>query len=187
MSLWSAHICKALQKMEDTPSDFLPPYDEDAVHNTEEIIKMMQRVIEETDESLQHRSVILKLYVERLQSGISLYNRARLNRIVEIRDKSRGIPSPEIRKNMTPHEIEFLGSYSKAVATYNKALDFDVTEPFMPPQGLNAEVKALRDAESIMAGDGYISLRQNDILTLRTNVAKELEKLGFVQITQYLK
>jgi hypothetical protein len=43
------------------------------------------------------------------------------------------------------------------------------------------------DTGSIIAGDSYASLPQNDILTLRTNVAQEPEQLGFVQITEYLK
>lgn len=187
MSLWSSHICKALQRINDYPPDVMPSYDEDAVHRTEELIKLIQQAVEDTDPSQSHRKVILNQYASRLKEGITLYNRARLKRIIDIRMKTRGMPSPEVRKMLTPLEIEFLDSYSKVLAQYTKETDIDITAPFHPPQGLNAEVIVLRNVGSIMAGDNFISLKQNEILTLRTNVAQELEQKGFVKINEYLK
>lgn len=187
MSLWSSHICKALQRINDYPPDSMPSYDEDAVHRTEELIKLIYQAVEDTDPSQNHRKIILNQYARRLKEGITLYNRARLKRIVDIRMKSRGMPSSEVRKMLTPLEIEFLDSYSKVLAQYSKETDIDITEPFHPPQGLNAEVIVLRDVGSIMAGDRFIFLKQNEILTLKTNVAQELEQKGFVKITEYLK
>lgn len=187
MSLWSSHICKALQRINDYPPDEMPSYDEDAINRTEELIKLLNQAVEDTDPSQNHRKIILNQYANRLKEGIVLYNRARLKRIVDIRMKSRGMPPPELRKMLTPLEIEFLDSYAKVLAQYSKATDIDITELFRPPQGLNAEVRVLRDVGSIMVGDNYISLKQNEILTLRANIAQELEQKGFVKITEYLK
>ena len=187
MTQWSSHICKALQKIEDCPIDSIPEYDDNAIKETEELIKLIQQAIEDTDESQQHRSIILNLYMKRLQDGILLYNRARLNRIVDISFRTVGSISPEVRKMLTPSEMEFLDSYKKSLAKYIKSVKIDPTEPFRPPQGLNAEVKVLRDVGSIMVGDNYHLLKQNDILTLRASDAQELEQHGFVKITAYLK
>lgn len=187
MTLFSSHICRALQKIRNSQPNVMPSYDEDAIHNTEELINLFNQLIEETDPSEIIRKTTLQQYANRLQEGILLYKRARLNRLTELRMNCRGMPGPEVRKMLTPSEIEFLDSYAKMLAQYSKSTDIDLTEPFRPPQGLNAEVKVLRDVGSIMAGDNFISLKKNEILTLRTNVAQELEQKGFVRITEYLK
>jgi hypothetical protein len=38
-----------------------------------------------------------------------------------------------------------------------------------------------------MTGGGFISLKRHEILTHRMKVARELEQLGLVQITEHLK
>jgi hypothetical protein len=146
---------------------------------------MIRAAAERSDVAV--RRVILERHAEKLQEGLDLYHRARLLRIMAIRCECRGKPGAHVRKALAPHEVEFLNAYAQALAAYTRASRFDPTAPFMPPQGLNAEVRVLRDAGSIMAGDSYVSLKQHEILTLRTNVAQELEQFGFVQITEYLK
>jgi hypothetical protein len=184
MSGWSADICKALNAHEATAPDCLPAYDEASVHRTREL---MQAISQAAEESASGRKIVLEQYAEKLREGIDLYHRARLLRIMNIRCECRGQPGQEVRKAMAPHEVEFLNSYTQALANYTKAVGSDPTAPFRPPQGLNAAVTVVRDAGSIMAGSSYVSLKKNDIMTLRTNVAQELEQLGFVRITEYLK
>jgi hypothetical protein len=185
MTHWSAQICKALQSMQNSSPDSLPPYDEEAVHQTKGLVEMIRGAAERSE--IPVRRIILEREAEKLQEGLDLYHRSRLVRIMNIRCECRGQPGPQVRKALAPHEVEFLNSYTQALATYTRSAKLDPAAPFTPPLGLNAEVKVLRDAGSIMAGDSYVSLKQNEILTLRTNVAQELEQLGFVQITEYLK
>lgn len=185
MALWGSHICKALRSMENTSPATLPMYDEESVHQTKQLIEVINAASEKAD--IPHRQIILKAYADRLQEGVDLYHRSRLLKIMNLRCESRGQLTPAIKRAMAPHEAEFLSKYAKILADYTKTSGFDPTTPFRPPQGLNAEVKVLKDASSIMAGDSYLSLKQNEILTLRTSVAQELEQLGFVQISEYLR
>jgi hypothetical protein len=185
MSGWSSSICKALQYLEDVPPDSLPLYDEESVHRTRDLVQAITHAAE--DSGTPGRRIVLEQFADKLNEGVQLYHRARLLRIMRLQSEGRGQLSPQIRKALAPHEVEFLNSYTQAIASYKKAIGFDLTAPYRPPQGLNAEVTVLRDTGSILAGSSYISLKKNDILTLRTNVAQELEQLGFVQITEYLK
>lgn len=186
MALWSAHVCKALQSMESAPPGTLPTYDEESVHQTKQLIGAIMGEAENSDDNPQRRA-ILEAFAGRLEKGLDIYHRSRLNRIMEVRCQCRGTPGKDVKKAMAPHEVAFLNSYAQALAEYTKAIGYDPTAQFRPPQGLNAEVKALRDLGSIFAGGSFISLKQNEILTLRVSVAQELEQLGFVQITEYLK
>lgn len=186
MALWSSHVCKALQVMESAPPGILPMYDEESIHQTKQLIGAITEEADHSDENPE-RQIILRAFADRLQEGVDLYHRARLMRIMEIRCQCRGTPGKEVKQAMAPHEVAFLNSYAQALAEYTKTVGFDPTAQFRPPQGLNAEVKALRDLGSILAGGSFISLKQNEILTLRVSVAQELEQLGFVQITEYLK
>jgi hypothetical protein len=133
------------------------------------------------------RRLILEQYAAKLQEGLDLYHRSRLIRIMNVRCACRGPPGQHVRKSLAPHEVTFLNSYAQALAGYTRTVQIDPTAPMKPPQGLTAQVKALRDTGPIMAGDSFISLKPNEILTLRMNVARELEQLGLVQITEYLK
>jgi hypothetical protein len=171
--------------MQNSSLDSLPPYDEEAVHQTKGLVENIRQVANQS--SIPVRRIILEREAEKLQEGLDVYHRSRLLRIMHIRCECRGQPGPNVRKALAPHEVEFLNSYAKALATYTRESKTDPTAPFIPPQGLTATVKVLRDTGSIMAGDGFVPLKQNEVLTLRVNVAQELEQLGFVQITEYLK
>lgn len=142
---------------------------------------------EVTEESLQRRVIILKQHATRLQDGIDLYHRARLLRIVSIMNKSRAPLDQNSRKALSPSELEFVNLYQQKLAAYKRNTGFEPFAPFKPPLGLNAEVKVLRDTGTILVGENFMSLNKNDILTLRTSVAQELERNGFVEIIEYLK
>ncbi|KAH0795625.1 DNA replication complex GINS protein psf1 [Histomonas meleagridis] len=186
MSIWSADICSSLRSLQDS-TGIIPPYDSNSVHKTREIISSILQEVAQTDESLQVRAIILKQHAARLQEGIDLYHRARLQRILEVMNKSRAPLDQESRKALSPSEVEFVNSYQQKLAAFKRETKFEAFAPFKPPLGLNAEVKVLREAGSIFVGDSFLSLNKNDVLTLRTNVAQELERNGFVEIIEYLK
>lgn len=190
----TSYICRALQSMQTNPNS-LPPYDEEAVNQTTELIDIMAKASEEEEDpssqkegEINIRKYLLRdVYVPKLINGLGIYTRSRLMRIIDIKSNTLGQLDQKVRQNLAPHEMEFLNSYTQAVAKYSRAAGFDPTKALRPPQGLNAECIVLKDAGTILAGDSYINLRQNEVLTLRTNIAQDLEQQGFVQISEYLK
>lgn len=186
MSALSADICAALRTLQESP-DTVPQYDTVAVQKTREIIEGILQEADATDESLQRRAIILRQHATRLQDGIDLYHRARLQRIVAIMNRSRAPLDQNARQALSPPELEFVNLYQQKLAAYKRSTGYEPFAPFRPPLGLNAEVKVLRDTGTILVGESFMSLNKNDILTLRTSVAQELERNGFVEVIEYLK
>jgi len=180
MASWNSHIIKALQSLEsDTLT--LPPFDEESIHETRNTIEAIKNSKDNEDGDLA--SAVLNQYSDRLQNGVDIYLKTRISRIMKLHSEN----NKDYRKGLSPIENDFLSEYKSAIASLKKDLGFDPSVKCKPPKGLNAEVIVLKDVGTIPIGTSYIMLTKNEVLTVRTSVAEELEHLGLVKINEYLK
>lgn len=179
-------ICKALRSLENE-RDGLALYDEESIQATK---KMEEALLAQAEGMEQEQAqLMLKRYAGRLQEGIDIYIKTRFAKIVELKKNTQGPLSTSVRRSFSPHECEFIADYTKAIAAYKKEYDFDPTSPCRPPKGLNAEVTVIKGtgSDSICAGQQWMALKENEMLTLRIEVAQELENMGYVRINEFLK
>ena len=180
------NISKALRSLENE-KDGLALYDDESIQASVSILNALKEQQEGVDS--KEAKLMLQRYQMRVQEGVDIYIRTRFSKIVEMKEKIQGPFSQSIRRSFSPAESEFLSDYTKAVAAYKKEYGFDPTSPCRPPKGLNAEVTVIKGtgSDSICAGQQWMALKENEILTLRIEVAQELENMGYVRINEFLK
>lgn len=93
--------------------------------------------------------------------------------------------SEQVRKNLSPSELDFLRSYSGLVREYKTAyIDaVDLSSPVMdrPPKELHCQVRVLRDIGEIETSSGSISFRKGTLVFVRRSDVDKLIASGALE------
>ena len=171
--------------------DFLPPYNDSAIRDIVREINSLFQNIFGTLKDLGERTKDIAT-----MTGLTVFNQSllrdkrcllsylywRMNRAVELRwETGRVIPS-EIKSNFGPMEIEFFQHYDRALGSYMRAVDLDLTAYSEPPKQPFIEVRALKDCGNIVSSDGSsIRLDKNTTNLVRRSDVEHLIKQGLLE------
>lgn len=103
--------------------------------------------------------------IDRIKRCCCSYVEVRKQKLKALRWKYYGMPPEEVRKNLSPEELEWIKNYSRMVSEYQLGFGQNGLNLMLhtnPPRNLQVQVKVLKDYGECETSDGtVINLKKN--------------------------
>ncbi|KAI9206833.1 DNA replication complex GINS protein PSF1 [Polychytrium aggregatum] len=184
-------------------ADTLPPYNSECVSNVlqenlhlngqirkivatqKELTQSSQSGLFDLQQQQQYMTTALmhQLAVRRNVQCLHAYHRHRMNLITDLiwdLGTTLGLP-PELKDNLSPHEIQFLEGYRALVQDYKGSfLNVDLGSSLVPPRDVFVMVRVVKDCGEIMTEKGPIQLSVGTMHYLRRVDVEALITQGYL-------
>ncbi|KAJ3057515.1 DNA replication protein psf1 [Rhizophlyctis rosea] len=198
----SVKLIRDAKKIADTSTIF--PYREELIRDIlieiRHLAQTFPALLEERNAALRtgnddlaaSRQIALTMHslsLKRSKQCLLAYTRTRADclsdALWELGGATGGAPSrlpQELKKNLSPVELEFVAKYSECISSYRGAfLDVDLGAALIPPKDLFVEVRVLKDCGEVMTESGPVRLMKDTQHYLKRTDVEGFITAGFLK------